>query len=261
MSAGKDSLPVDYGVTEGIAEIRFNRPDVLNAIDLATARCFLDAVVSAAADDRVRVIVLSGAGQAFSAGGDLAYFRAAGTQAPEAAAALIEPMHEAIACLRSTPKPVLAALRGAVTGAGMSIALAADLAIASQDTVFNLAYVRVAVTPDCSASWTLPRLVGMRKAMEIALLGDDIAAIEALRLGLVNRVVARDALEAEARRMAVRLASLAPHAVQGIKRLLIQALGASLQEQLEREQAAFVAGAGTRDFAQALAAFFDKRTA
>jgi 2-(1,2-epoxy-1,2-dihydrophenyl)acetyl-CoA isomerase len=257
--AGENSLPVDLGVTDGIAEIRFNRPDVLNAINVETARCFRDAVIAAAADDSVRVIVLSAAGRAFIAGGDLGYFRAAGADAPAAATTLIEPIHDAMARLQATPKPVLASLHGAVAGAGMSIALAADLAIAADNTVLNMAYVKVAATPDCSASWTLPRLVGLRKAMEIALLGDNISAQEAGRLGLVNWVVPKENLADETRKVALRLAAAAPLAVQGIKRLLIQGLDASLQEQLDREESAFVKGAGTRDFAEALAAFFERR--
>lgn len=259
MVAGDTNLPVNLSVTEGIAEIRFNRPDVLNAINVETARCFRDAVVAAVADDSVRVIVLSGAGRAFVAGGDLGYFRAAGVDAPAAAKTLIEPIHDAIARLQASPKPVLASLHGAVAGAGMSVALAADLAIAADNTVFNMAYVKVAATPDCSASWTLPRLVGLRKAMEIALLGDNIVAAEAGRLGLVNWVVPKDSLVEETRRIAVRLAGSAPLAVQGIKRLLVQGLDASLPVQLDREEAAFIAGAGTQDFAEALAAFFEKR--
>lgn len=232
---------------------------MLNAIDVDTACCFRDAVNMAAVDPTVRVIVLSAAGRAFVAGGDLGYFRAAGAAAPAAAEALIDPIHSAIAYLQSTFKPVLASLHGAVSGAGMSIALAADLAIAADDTVFNLAYVKVAATPDCGASWTLPRLVGLRKAMEIAMLGDDVAVGEACRLGLVNWVVPAVDLERETRRVAARLAAAPPLAVQGIKRLLAQGLGTSLQDQLGWEKKSFVAGAGTRDFAEALDAFFEKR--
>lgn len=259
MKTDQPSQPVVLSVADGIAEIRFNRPDVLNAINVETARCFRGAVVTAAADESVRVIVLSGAGRAFVSGGDLAYFRAAGAAAPAAAATLIEPIHDAIARLRGTPKPVLACLHGAVAGAGMSIALAADLAIAAEDAVFNLAYVRVAATPDCSASWTLPRLVGLRKAMEIALLGDNIAAGEALRLGLVNWVVPKDRLGEESGRMACRLAAAAPLAVQGIKRLLIEGLNRSLEAQLDAERDRFMENVGTADFSEALAAFFEKR--
>jgi 2-(1,2-epoxy-1,2-dihydrophenyl)acetyl-CoA isomerase len=259
VATGQESPPVVVDVADGVAEIRFNRPDVLNAINVETARGFRDAIAAAAANNAVRVIVIAGNGRAFMAGGDLGYFRAAGAEAPAAAATLIEPIHDAVACLHACSKPVLASLHGAVAGAGMSIALAADLAVAADATVFNLAYVRVAATPDCSASWTLPRLVGLRKAMEIALLGDNVSAAEALRLGLVNWVVPAEHLADETRRLASRLAAAPPLAVQGVKRLLLEGLDASRPEQLAREEASFVANAGTADFAEALAAFFEKR--
>jgi len=252
--------PVGLVIANGVARIRFQRPEVLNAINVRTALCLRDAVYTSIRDASVRVIVLSGEGRAFVAGGDLAYFRDAGADAPRAAVELIAPMHEAIEALASAAQPVLASLHGPVAGAGMSIALAADLAVAADNVVMNLAYARVGATPDCSASWTLPRLVGLRKAMEIALLAESINAQEALRLGLVNRVVPLDVLEAETTSMAQRLAAAAPLALAGIKRLLRDSLNQPLSAQLAAEQAAFAAGAGTQDFHEALSAFFGKRT-
>lgn len=255
-----DTTPLLVTVDKGIAEIRFNRPQRLNAIDVETAQHFLQAVLQVTGDPTVRVIVLSGAGRAFVAGGDLAYFRAAGTAAPQAAGALIGPMHEAIARLASAPQPVLASLQGAVAGAGMSLALMADLAIAANNTVFNLAYLKVGNSPDCSATWTLPRLVGQRKAMEIALLSESVAADEALRLGLVNRVVPLAELPARTLAMAEQLAAAAPLAVASIKRQLRDSLQHTLQQQLDDEAATFARNAGSADFREALDAFFGKRT-
>ena len=246
-------------IEASIARICFNRPDALNAIDVTTAIAFRDAVQAASADAQVRVIVLSGAGRAFVAGGDLAYFRAAGDQAPQAARTLIEPIHAAIAGLAAAPQPVLASLHGAVAGAGMSIALAADLAIAADDTVFNMAYAKVANSPDCSASWSLPRLVGLRKAMEIILLSDSLDAAEALRLGLVNKLVPGATLAAETTKLARRLADSAPLAMRSIKRLLRESGSRGLQEQLDAEAAQFASNAGSADFLEALEAFFGKR--
>lgn len=253
------TAPVSLSIAEGVASIRFQRPGVLNAIDVPTAIALRDAVWAAIGDAAVRVIVLSGEGRAFVAGGDLAYFRDAGDNAPQAAAELIGPMHEAVLALADCRQPVLASLHGAVAGAGMSLAMAADLAIAADDAVFNLAYAKVGATPDCSASWTLTRLVGLRAAMEIALLADSLSASEALRLGLVNRVVPLGQLQDETARLAHRLAGAAPLASAGIKRLLREGLDRSLPEQLAAEQAAFVAGAATQDFHEALDAFFGKR--
>jgi 2-(1,2-epoxy-1,2-dihydrophenyl)acetyl-CoA isomerase len=259
MVMSTSAASVGLTIAEGVAHIRFQRPEVLNAIDLRTALCLRDAVGTATRDPGVRVIVLSGEGRAFVAGGDLAYFRDAGERAPQAAAELIAPMHEAIEVLAGASQPVLASLQGAVAGAGMSLALAADLAVAADNVVLNMAYARVAATPDCSASWTLPRLVGLRTALEIALLAEPINVQEAQRLGLVNRVVPLHALEAETQALARRLAASAPMAMAGIKRLLREGLDRPLSAQLAAEQDAFVVGAATQDFHEALGAFFGKR--
>lgn len=251
--------PVLLSVQDGIAEIRFNRPATLNAIDVASAKAFRDAAEAVAGDAAVRVIMLTAAGRAFVAGGDLGYFRAAGEHAPKAARTLIYPIHAAISALATARQPVLASLHGAVAGAGMSIALAADLAIAADDAVFNMAYAKVANSPDCSASWTLPRLVGLRKAMEIMLLSDSFDAAEALRLNLVNRVVPLAELETETVRLARRLADSAPLAMQSIKRLLRESGSRRLADQLDEEAAQFSGNAGSADFREALDAFFEKR--
>jgi 2-(1,2-epoxy-1,2-dihydrophenyl)acetyl-CoA isomerase len=161
--------------------------------------------------------------------------------------------------LASARQPVIASVQGVAAGAGASLIFAADLAIAAEDAGLNLAYVNVAATPDCSASWSLPRLVGLRKAMEIALLGERIEASEALRLGLFNRVVPTGALEDETRKLAQRLSRAAPLALQGIKRLMRESLNRTLQEQLAAEQLSFASGAATEDFHEALEAFFARR--
>lgn len=254
-----DIPPVLLHIEDGIADIRFNRPARLNAIDLPTALLFREKVLEAIAHPDVRVIVLGGEGRSFVAGGDLGYFHAAGVRAPEAAHVLIEPMHDAIARLAGARQPVLASLQGAVAGAGMSLALMADLAVAAEDCVFNLAYVKVGNSPDCSATWSLPRLVGLKKAFEIALLADNLAATEALRLGLVNRVVPVERLQAETRQLAHRLAASAPLAVASIKRQLRASLQRSLQEQLDDEAASFSNNAASADFREALDAFFARR--
>lgn len=259
MPAVKEAVPVLLSVDEGIAEIRFQRPEVLNAINHELACAFRDAVEAAVADEAVRVIVISGAGRAFSSGGDLDYFLGAGERVPEAARQLICPVHAAIAKLRSARQPVLASLQGAIHGAGMSLALVADLAIAAEDLVLNFAYTKVGATPDCLISWTLPRIVGLRKALEIALICKDIGADEALRLGLVNRVVPLERLEQETGKIARRLASGPPLALQGIKRLLNESLDNSLQAQLDTEEVAFIRNASARDFREGLLAFFEER--
>jgi len=246
-------------VADRIAEIRFNRPKALNAVNVESAIAFRDSVATACADLSVRVIVLAGNGRAFMAGGDLGYLRDAGEQAPAAAEQLIEPIHAAVAQLAAAGQPVLASVHGPVAGAGMSLALCADLAIAADDAVFNLAYVKIGNSPDCSATWTLPRLVGLRKALEIALLADNIGAAEALRLGLVNRVVPAAQLIERTREVALRLAASSPAALKSTKWLMRHGLLSTLPQQLAAEAAAFTSNAGSADFREALDAFFAKR--
>ncbi len=251
--------PVVLRMQEGIGEIRLNRPERMNAINTATAEAFLEAVNAVTTSSDARVIVISGAGDAFQAGGDLAEMRDAGDAVVDTIGAIIEPMHQAMLALANAPQPTLASVHGAVAGAGVSLTLGTDLAIAADNARFNLAYINIGGVPDCSGSWTLPRLVGQRKAMEIALLGETFDAAEALRLGLVNRVVPAEALEEQTRKMALQLAGKAPTAMRYTRALIRQGQDCSLAEQLYAEEAAFKACAGTEDFREALAAFFEKR--
>lgn len=239
-----------------IAHIRFNRPQALNAADTALARAFRDACSDIEADRSVRVVVLSGEGRAFMAGGDIAQFRDDAASIPES---LIDPLHDGLQVLTRMPQPVIASLHGAVAGAGMSIALACDLAIAAEGTRLNFAYTRLATSCDLGGSWHLPRLVGLRRALEIALLCEPIDAAQALQLGLVNRVVADDALASQTQALARRLAAGPPVALGHLKRLLRDSLSRGLSEQLDAERAAFERCAATADFAEAVNAFLSKR--
>ena len=251
--------PVLLDRSGAVAVVRFNRPASLNAVDETTAGAFLDACRSIARSPEVRAVVLRGEGRAFSAGGDVARFRADLGTAAETADAIIRPLHEALALMAEMPQPVIAGLHGAVAGAGLSIALTCDLAIAADDTRFTLANARIGASLDGSSSWFLPRVVGLRKAMEIALLAETFDAAEAARLGLVNRVVPARDLVAETEALAERLAAGPTLAYGRIKRLLRDSFGRSLGEQLEAERAAFCASAATADFAEGVTAFFDKR--
>jgi len=240
-----------------VAHLVLNRPKQLNAIDVAMARAFEAACKTLAADASVRAVVLRGAGRCFGAGGDLAAFR----EQPQATAlAVIEPMHAGLRCLAALDAPVIASLQGSVAGGAMSLALGCDLAIAADDARFNLAYVNVAASCDVGGSWHLPRLVGQRRAMEIALLGDSLDAAEALAMGLVNRVVPAAELAAATTVLAQRLAQGPTLALGRMKRLLRASFDHDLATQLDLEREGFHACAGTRDFGEALAAFFARRS-
>ena len=240
-----------------VAVLQLNRPAAFNALDVPTATAFLAACRQLAGAGDVRAVVLSGAGRSFGVGGDLAAMREEG--AAVVAPRLIDALHAAVQILAEIDAPVLASLQGAVAGGSMSLALAADLAIAAENASFNLAYARIGASSDLSSSWQLPRLVGLRRAMEIALLSDTLDAAEALRLGLVNRVVATERLEEETMALARRLAEGPTLAYGRLKRLLRRSFESDLAGQLAAEREAFCASTGTADFEEGVAAFFARR--
>lgn len=257
MTGGNEEV-VRLKVADGIAEIRFNRPRQLNALNRAIAQQF-DAILDRTLSDKsIRVVVLAGEGRAFMAGGDLTLFRGAADK-PGAARDLIEVIHGSLKRMAAAPQITVASLRGPVAGAGMSLALQADFAIAGDDVTFDLSYAKIGASPDCGASWMLPRLVGTRRALEIALLSRKITSDEALTLGLVNRVVPAANLETETASLAMQLASGPAVAQAWIKRLMRSSFNHTLAEQLDLECTGFATCAGTQDFSAALEAFFDKR--
>jgi 2-(1,2-epoxy-1,2-dihydrophenyl)acetyl-CoA isomerase len=246
-----------------IATIRFMRPEALNAIDAPLAQAFLAAVRSTTARTAgstaiVRAVVLRGEGKGFMAGGDLATLRADPVQG---AASLLVPLNEAIALLAGINAPVIAQVHGVAAGAGLSLMLQADFVWAAEGTRFNLAYINLGASCDAGASWALPRLVGLRNALEIAMLGEALSTTDALRLGLVNRVVAADALQAEVQAFAQRLASGPTQAYGHMRRLLRSSFDHDLTTQLQAEAQSFAACGGTADLREGLEAFFDKRPA
>lgn len=251
-----NDAPILLEHSGAISRIRFNRPDALNAINSEMAAAFLKACQDVASRRETRVLVLSGQGRGFMAGGDIAQFR----EAPETIVGeLIEPMNQAMLLLSELDVPVVASLQGAVAGAGMSIALACDLAVAASNCRFNFAYLKLGASCDLGGSWHLPRLVGLRKALEIALLNEPIDAQQALALGLVNRVVPGEQLEEVTQCFVERLAAAAPQAQGQMKRLMRQSFARDLDHQLEAEKAAFARCAQSADFQEAVSAFVEKR--
>lgn len=242
----------------GVAHLRFNRPQALNAIDLPLAQAFHAACRELAGDTGLRAVILSGEGRAFMAGGDLPSMVADPTVVPASVIAEVHPALEILAALRA---PVIAAVHGAVAGGGLGIALAADLVLAAEGTRFTMAYPKIGTSADCSTSWNLVRTLGMRKAMEIALLSEPFDAAEALRLGLINRVVPADDLMAQAERLAAGFAAGAPLALGNLKRLVRQAADNDLHTHLAMEATLFQACAATADFTEGIQAFLGKRAA
>lgn len=241
-----------------IAHLRLNRPKSLNTIDSATAKALLAAAEELERDRSVRAIVLSGEGKGFMAGGDLTEMR---SDPKKIAAEIIDPLHAALVKFAALDAPMIASVHGVCAGAGISMMLNADFAIAAEGTRFTLAYIHIAASCDGSASFTLPRVVGLRKALEIALLSEPFDAAEALRLSLVNRVVPADRLEAETMQLAQRLANGPTRALGHMRRLMRRSFESTFAGQLDAEKEAFDACTKTQDFAEGLSAFFEKRPA
>lgn len=242
----------------GVAHIRFNRPKALNVIDIAMASGFLRACTDIANDPAVRCVLLSGEGRAFMAGGDLAEMRA---DPKVVAEALISGMHGGIRVLAGLNAPVVAAVHGAVAGGGLGLALSCDLIVAAEGTRFGVAYPLIGASCDCSTSWSLTRVVGLKKATELALLAETFVADEALRMGLINRVVPAAQLMTEAAALAQRLAQGPTQALGQLKRLLRASLRNDLGTHLDAEAEGFLACATTADFREGVDAFLDKRAA
>ncbi|BBK42305.1 enoyl-CoA hydratase [Allostella vacuolata] len=250
-------------VADAVAEVTLNRPSVLNALDEAMAATLVDVLDRVEHDPAVRVVVLKGAGAGFMAGGDVKLFAGmAGRPAEERRRrlnALIHAFHPAIVALRRMPQPVVASVHGVAAGAGMSLMAAADLAIAAASTSFTLAYARIGVSPDGGSTYFLPRLVGQRRAMELALLPDRFDAARAEAIGLVNRVVPDERLAEETRAIALRLAAGPRGAFANTKRLMHQSLDTGFEAQLLAEQESFASLSATDDFAEGVTAFAEKR--
>jgi 2-(1,2-epoxy-1,2-dihydrophenyl)acetyl-CoA isomerase len=249
-----DGLRVE--VDGRVATLTLDRPEALNALTVPVKIALRDALGSIAADRSVRAVILTGAGRAFCAGQDLAE-----RERPGAAPLDIEVRERynpIIRALRSMGQPVIAAVNGVAAGAGASLALACDLRIAAAEARFVLAFGRIGLVPDSGATWFLPRLVGPAKAAEMALIGDPVDAAEALRIGLVSRVVPLAALMTEARALADRLAAGAPLATSLTKAALQRALTIDLDEALDGEAKLQGIAGASDDHAEGLAAFREK---
>ncbi len=248
---------------EGVFEITLNRPEVLNAVNREAIAELAEAAADAAEDPAARAVLLRGTGTHFCAGGDVTMFaeliRLPPAERQKALYRIVDTLHPLLVRMRHMPKPVVAAVQGAAAGFGLSLVLAADLALAAEDAVFTSGYIHLGTSPDGGMTATLARAVGLKHAAELMLLGDRFDAKRALELGLVNRVVPADALAAEADALASRLAAGPTHAYGRTKALLQATLGDAFDAQLRRETESFGACAATEDFAEGVRAFLEKR--
>ena len=253
---------VNIHTHDGIALIRLNRPDKLNAIGALMRQQLADAIKQAERDDAVRVVVLTGTGRAFSAGGDISEMdQGMDARTPEALGRVLrEEYGPMFIRLHTMPKPVIAALNGPALGIGASFALACDIRIAVPEAYLTEAFINIGLVMEGGASWLLPRLAGSAVAYEMFFTGRQLSAADAHRLGVFNRVVPADRLEEEVRELAGHLAAQPRQALAGAKRAINHAFESTYEEAVEFESYLQEAQAANGEFAAGVQKFITSRS-
>jgi 2-(1,2-epoxy-1,2-dihydrophenyl)acetyl-CoA isomerase len=247
----------------GVATFTFNRPKARNAMSMDMRGALIESMLEVERDDAIRCVVLRGAGDNFMAGGDLKNFAELAQLPPEERYSHFEQrihtIQPLLISMQRMQKPVVAVVQGAAAGFGFSLAMACDMVLVTDTARFASSYVGIGASPDGSGSYYLPRLVGLRRAMEIAMLGEFIHAPEALEMGLVNRVIAEDELEEEAQALIKRLVRAPTVALGQIKNLMYASSENSLEQQMSREAESFAECAASDDWVEGVTAFNEKR--
>ncbi len=263
IASPNDSVRLD--IADAIATITINRPDSLNAINDDVVTALIEITGALRENKDVRCVVLTGAGDHFMAGGDVKRFKRkfeeveSDDEAREWFNSILGRIHYVVDNMYNLPMPVVGAVKGAVAGAGFSLMLGCDLVIAKEGGVFTLAYCHLGTSPDGGSTWHLPRTLGMKRAMEIALLGDRFGPEKALEWGLINRVVAEADFDAEVAKLAGRLAAGPTFAYGKTKKLLLTSPDNDMDTQLGLETESFVSCAMSKDFRKGVTAFVDKQ--
>jgi 2-(1,2-epoxy-1,2-dihydrophenyl)acetyl-CoA isomerase len=251
--------PVRCEVRDHVAVLTMGRPEALNALDLPTARALADGLLGVSADPGVRAVILTGEGRAFSSGGDLRGALAHPGGLPTAFRELATFVHLAVTEIRRMPKAVIAAVNGVAAGGGFSLALACDFRVVASSARLIQGYTSQGLVIDGGGTFTLPRLVGTARALEIAAFDEPISADQALSWGLVTRVVPDDSVMKEARAMAAGLTLRSVNAFAAVKRLLNDSSHQALESQLEAEREALITAAAHPDAEEGISAFAEKR--
>lgn len=251
-------VETEFDPATGIGRLLLNRPEVLNSLDVPMAQAFLAAVRRLTGEPGLRVILLSGAGRGFCAGGDVAAFVARGQDhAAPVIQDLLDALNPAILALRQHPAPVVCAPHGVVAGAGLSLALSGDMILASEGTKFLIAYERIGAPPDCGLSWFLPRRVGRGQAFRMMLTSAELSGTEALDCGLIDQLLPPEAFTAGVEALLGQIAA-GPTRAFGTYKALLDG-GMSLANHLEAERDGFVAASRSVDFKEGVAAFTARR--
>ena len=254
-----DYESLNFEVADGVACLTFNRPKVGNALSPQMAKEFSDAAIRCDDDPAIRAVVLTGAGKLFCAGGDLGLFAEAGMGAKSLIKSMAGDLHMALSRLARMAPPVIAAVNGAAGGAGLSIVMAADLAIAAQSAKFTMAYTNAGLSPDGSSTFYMPRKIGDRKTRELMLTNRVLNATEAEAWGVVNQVVADGEALSAAMSLATRLASGPTQAYGAVKALLNETFEHGLESQMELEARAIADRVASEDGQEGIKAFMEKR--
>ena len=252
---------IQFEMLGPICLLTLNRPDRLNALTVQVAREF-NGAVSEALESGARVIILTGAGRAFCAGGDLREMQEIAGREGRVEAFFDEPLrilNESILLIRQTPVPFIAAVNGVASGGGCNLALACDLVIASESAKFNQAFVKIGLVPDCGGTFMLPRLVGLKRATQLMFTGDLVTAAKAAEMGMINSVAADGELMSQVMAMAEKLAQAPTAAIGQIKKLLEASVVNDYGSQLDNERKAQIESGKTKDFTEGVSAFLEKR--
>ncbi|NYH80089.1 2-(1,2-epoxy-1,2-dihydrophenyl)acetyl-CoA isomerase [Actinopolyspora biskrensis] len=247
--------------TNGVRRITLNRPDAYNSLTTELKLRLIEALREAATADSVRAVVLTGSGKAFCAGQDLKeHVSQLDSNDPTPLRTVEDHYNPLIRAVTTLPKPIIAAVNGVAAGAGASLAYACDLRVAADNAKFVMSFAGVGLSTDSGASWTLPRLIGYGRALELLLLGEPVEASEAQRIGMVNRVVAAGEAPEKATELAERMATGPTSAYARIKETMLAAASEGLDETLAVEAGAQNQCGGTHDHHEAVAAFVAKRS-
>ena len=246
-----------FSINAGIATITLNRPDKLNAFNREMALLFQQRLDECASLHEIRCVYITGSGKGFCAGQDLA--EVVDPNGPGMQRILSEHYNPIVTRISNLPKPVIAAVNGVAAGAGANIALACDIVVAAHRASFIQSFSKIGLIPDSGGTFNLPRLIGKQKAAALMLLGDKVAAINALAMGMIYKVFTDEDFESESKKMAVVLAQMPTKALAYIKHVLNRSTGNTLEEQLLMEDEYQQKAAATMDFKEGVQAFLEKR--
>lgn len=251
-------MTIQFEITENVAQIRFNRPDVLNSFNKEMALAFQKVLDQCDKDPEIRAVHITGMGRAFCAGQDLA--EAIATDGPSLQDIVKDHYNPIIARIRGIEKPVICAVNGVAAGAGANIAIACDIVFAAESASFIQAFSKIGLIPDSGGTFFLPRLIGLQRATALMMLGDKVKAQDALSMGMIYRVCADDQLQDESLKIARQLAKMPTRGLGYTKRALNFSMFNNLDDQLDVEEDLQTKSAATYDYKEGVNAFLEKRT-